>query len=74
MISMPALDPETFGQSISAIEENIGVILSNLEYVQKELAGLEIDEALRRDLLCTCQALEGDGSDGKYGSAERVVR
>jgi hypothetical protein len=41
-------------------DESIGVILSNLAYIEKELPGLDMDEVLRQRLLSWCADFRRD--------------
>jgi hypothetical protein len=72
---MPPGNREEFQQSFSAIDQSVGVILSNLEYIAKELPDLDMDETLRQHLVSWCADFKRDvtGLRSKIRALEEEV-
>ncbi len=63
-------------EDLPAIQAHVAVILSNLDYVERELPGLDVDEELRQKLLSGCRELRNAvldlGKEIQSGVVERA--
>ncbi|MGA2327966.1 MAG: hypothetical protein ABSH05_16930 [Bryobacteraceae bacterium] len=57
---MPTGNQRQFSERLLDSDESIGVILSNLAYIAKELPDLDMDEVLRQHLVSWCADFKQD--------------